>query len=127
MSNQSANDNVIALLEAKLLGNVIHNNRAYARIEGIVRPEHFSDPVHGKILSAISALTGAGCVADIPALHSIFEKSNVLDEVGGAAYLYQLPVEGAAHSETVKLARQVRSVWAVSRLADLGQELVSLG
>lgn len=127
MSNHSSNDNVITLLEAKLLGNLIHNNRAYTRISGIVEPEHFSDPIHGMILKAMLDIIGAGRVADVPALHSLFEKSGALDEVGGVAYLYQLPIEGAANSETVKLARQVRSIWAVNRLVDFGQELVALG
>lgn len=36
--------------EAALLGAILNNNAAYERVSDILRPEHFADARHGRIL-----------------------------------------------------------------------------
>ena len=39
--------------EKALLGAIFANNNAFDRVAGYLRPEHFADPIHGKIFDSI--------------------------------------------------------------------------
>ncbi len=41
--------------EQALLGAILINNEAYHRISEFLRPEHFYEPVHGRIFEAMHA------------------------------------------------------------------------
>ena len=43
--------------EQALLGAILMNNRALERVSEFLRPDHFADPVHGRIYDACLALT----------------------------------------------------------------------
>src|SRR5689334_24476993 len=76
--------------EEALLGALLANNKAYERVSEFLVPEHFVDPIHGRIFQAISRRIEAGQLADPVTLKAEFEHSSVLDEVGGTAYLAHL-------------------------------------
>ena len=40
--------------EQALLGALLANNRAYERVSEFLAPEHFADPIHGRIFQAIT-------------------------------------------------------------------------
>ena len=40
--------------EQALLGALLANNSAYERVSEFLAPEHFADPIHGRIYQAIS-------------------------------------------------------------------------
>src|SRR5512146_1140662 len=76
--------------EQALLGALLANNKAYERVGEFLAPEHFADPVHGRIFGAIQRRVEAGQLADAVTLRAEFEHNGLLDEVGGPAYLAQL-------------------------------------
>ena len=76
--------------EQALLGALLANNKAFERVGEYLAPEHFADPVHGRIFHAIKRRVEAGQLADAVTLRAEFEHSGLLDEVGGPAYLAQL-------------------------------------
>src|SRR5487761_2671364 len=76
--------------EQALLGALLANNRAYERVSEFLAPEHFADPIHGRIYQAIARRVEAGQLADAVTLKAEFEHSGILEEVGGTAYLAQL-------------------------------------
>ena len=76
--------------EQALLGALLANNKAYERVSDYLAPEHFADPLHGRIFAAIGRRIEAGQLADAVTLKAEFEHSGVLEEVGGTAYLAQL-------------------------------------
>ena len=76
--------------EQALLGALLANNRAYERVSEFLAPEHFADPIHGRIYQAVARRVEAGQLADAVTLKAEFEHSGVLEEVGGTAYLAQL-------------------------------------
>ncbi|OYV49331.1 MAG: hypothetical protein B7Z78_13875, partial [Rhodospirillales bacterium 20-60-12] len=69
--------------EQALLGALLANNKAYERVSEFLAPEHFADPVHGRIFQAIARRAEAGQIADPVTLRGEFEHNGVLDEVGG--------------------------------------------
>jgi replicative DNA helicase len=78
-------------IEQALLGAMLVNNGAYERTCEILQPEHFYDPVHGRIFKAIATLIGRGQVADPKTLRSLFDNDPALTALGGGArYLADL-------------------------------------
>ena len=44
--------------EQALLGAILVNNRSYERVSEFLRPEHFADPVHGRLDRHFLAFAG---------------------------------------------------------------------
>ncbi|MEE8258994.1 MAG: replicative DNA helicase [Sphingomonadales bacterium] len=96
-TNETANDDLEyrALphnLEAEqaLLGALLINNAAAEKVQGFLAPEHFYEPVHGRIYDAITKLTERGQTADPIKLKPYFEDDPALEDVGGTSYIIRL-------------------------------------
>jgi replicative DNA helicase len=76
--------------EQALLGAILANNRAYEKVAEYLQPEHFMDPVHGRIYGAIVKLLERGQLANAVTLKQYFEADEGLSAVGGAEYLARL-------------------------------------
>ena len=48
--------------EQALLGAILVNNAAYQRVAEFLRPEHFADPLHGKLFDSLTRLIERGVV-----------------------------------------------------------------
>jgi len=100
-----------ALAEQALLGTLLANNRAYWRVSKFLAPEHFADPLHGRIYQAIGQRIRATQIADAVTLKTEFEKDGALAEVGGVAYFAQL-LSAMVGSEAVWIyATFIRDRW----------------
>ena len=76
--------------EQALLGAILANNAAYEKVADFLRPEHFAEPVHGRIFDACGTLIDRAQIANAVTLKNIFESSEELADVGGARYLSEL-------------------------------------
>ena len=76
--------------EQALLGAILVNNEALDLVAGWLRPEHFNEPGHQRIYSAVLALTNRGETAKPVTLSRYFEADNALADVGGPQYLARL-------------------------------------
>ncbi len=90
--------------EQALLGALLANNRAYERVSEFLAPEHFADPIHGRIFQSVARRIEAGQLADAVTLKAEYEHSGVLEEVGGTP----LP-RSAAHRDGGH--HQRRRIW----------------
>ena len=84
--------------EQALLGGLLCNNRGFARIAEIVRPEDFAWDVHGRIFDAIGKLVGGGTKANPVTLRHFFDNDPAMPPPGGAAYLARLAVSAVTVS-----------------------------
>ena len=50
--------------EQALLGALLANNKAFERVAEFLAPEHFADPIHGRIFAAIHRRINNGQLAD---------------------------------------------------------------
>ncbi len=82
--------------EQQLLGAILTNNDIYDRVAGILRPEHFHDPVHARIYEIASARIARNALASPVTLKAFMEDDEGLKVLGGPAYLARLA--GAAIS-----------------------------
>ena len=76
--------------EQALLGALLISNEMYYRVPENFRPEHFYDPLHGRIYEAIARRIQAGLGASPITLLTQFEGDKALEEVGGPRYLRQV-------------------------------------
>ena len=111
--------------EQALIGALLANNRAYERVSEFLAPEHFADPVHGRIFQAISRRIEGGQLADAVMLKAEFEHAGVLDEVGGTAYLAQLLSAMVGIINAGEYGRAVHDAWLRRQLIDIGETVVN--
>ncbi len=111
--------------EQALLGALLANNRAYERVAEFLAPEHFADPIHGRIFAAIHRRVNNGQLADAITLRAEFEHAGVLDEVGGTAYLTQLLTAMVGIINAGEYGRAIHDAWLRRQLIDVGEEVVN--
>ena len=111
--------------EQALLGALLANNKAYERVSEFLAPEHFADPIHGRIFQAIARRIEGGQLADAVTLKAEFEHSGVLNEVGGTAYLAELLGAMVGIINAGDYGRTIHDAWIRRQLIDLGEVVVN--
>src|SRR5690242_10619670 len=110
--------------EAALLGALMIDNRLVEDVQLKLRPEHFFEPLHGRIYEAILKLTDGNRVANPVTLRPLFESDENIKEVGGVAYLAQLTGSGAAVIGARDFAGQIYDLALLRALIGVGRDLV---
>ncbi|HQT63051.1 MAG: replicative DNA helicase [Acidocella sp. 20-57-95] len=111
--------------EQALLGALLANNKAYERVSEFLSPEHFADPIHGRIYQSIQRRCEAGQIADPVLLKAEFEHNGVLDEVGGTAYLAQLLSAMVGIINAGDYGKAIYDSWIRRQLIDIGELTVN--
>ena len=111
--------------EMALLGALLANNKAYERVSDFLSPDHFADPVHGRIYGAVARRIEAGQLADGVTLKAEFEHSGALDEVGGTAYFAQLLTSMVGIINAGEYGRAIHDAWLRRQLIDIGETVVN--
>lgn len=111
--------------EQALLGALLHNNLAFERVSDCLRPEHFSDPTHGRIFEAMSTLINRGHIADPITLKEYFDRDHTLADVGGGNYLSQLAGSVVSIINTSDYGKKIYDFYLRRQLIDVGEEIVN--
>ena len=111
--------------EQALLGALLANNKAFERVGEYLAPDHFADPVHGRIFHGIKRRVEAGQLADAVTLRAEFEHSGLLDEVGGPSYLAQLLSAMVGVINAGEYGQVIYDAWLRRQLVDLGEVVVN--
>lgn len=92
--------------EQALIGAVLYDNAGFPLVSGIT-PDHFFEPLHGRIWADIALSLGRGAKAEIVGVSERFATDPALSELGGLMYLVDLvdrapPAENApAYAQTI--------------------------
>ncbi len=111
--------------ERDLLGAVLVNNEAAAKVNGFLKAEHFHEPVHSRIFDAASLLIERGEIADPVTLKSYFENDEALSDIGGAQYLARLAASATTIINAENYGRIIYDLAMRRELIDLGEEIVN--
>ena len=111
--------------EQGLLGALLVNNAAYERVGDFLRPDHFANPVHGRIFEAIGKLVDRGQIANPVTLKSMFDQDGGLNEVGGAQYLVKLAASIVAIVNAEDYGRTVHDLYLRRQLIAVGEDMVN--
>jgi len=110
--------------EAALLGALMIDNRIAEDVQMTLGPQHFFEPLHGRIYEAILRLIDRNMVANPVTLKPLLEADPALRELGGPGYLAQLTGSGAAVIGARDFARQIYDLALLRELVGVGRELV---
>jgi len=121
-TTQSLPHNIEA--EAALLGALMIDNRLAEDIQLKLRPEHFYEPLHGRIYEQILAFLNRNMIASPITLRPLFEADEEMKELGGPAYLAQLTGSGAAIIGARDFADQIYDLALLRALVGVGREMV---
>src|SRR5690606_17888769 len=111
--------------EQALLGAVLANNLIFDRVNEFLRPEHFADPLHGRIFAAIGKLIERGQIANPVTLKNLFDQDGALSEIGGATYLVQLAQAVVTVINAEDYGRTIHDLYLRRQLIDLGEVTVN--
>ena len=112
--------------EAALLGAMMIDNRIAEDVQIKLRPDHFFEPLHGRIYEAILRLVDRNMVATPVTLRPMFEGDAGMRELGGPGYLAQLTGSGAALIGARDFASQVYDLALLRALIGVGRHMVEL-
>src|SRR3954468_18231862 len=110
--------------EAALLGALMIDNRLAEDIQLKLRPDHFFEPLHGRVYDQILKLIDRNMIASPVTLRPLFDADEEMKELGGPAYLAQLTGSGAAIIGARDFASQIYELALLRALIGVGREMV---
>ena len=111
--------------EQALLGALLVNNEKAHIVSGFLQPEHFFQPIHGRIFDAILKLVERGQMANPVTLKHYFENDEALADIGGAQYLARLVGSTVTIINAEDYARTVHDLYLRRELINLGEDIVN--
>lgn len=110
--------------ERALLGAIMMNNRAFERVSDFLMPEHFADPVNGRLYQLTCELIAQGRQANPVTLRSYVQNDDVLKEPG-VKYLATLAAGAVTVINAAEYGRLVYDLFLRRELIDLGESIVN--
>jgi len=108
--------------EQALLGAIFVNNAAFGRVSGIVRPEHFFEPIHAKIFELCGDAIGGGRAATPVMLKSKLPADLDIAGMSPIEYMARLCSEATTVINAPDYAMSVRDAWAARSVIDSASE-----
>jgi len=111
--------------EQALLGAILASNAAYQRVAEFLRPEHFADPLHGRLFDSLSRLIEAGQSVNALTLRTYAETDTDLKAAGGAAYLARM-IGASVHAlDAGSIGQTIRDLAVRRRLIAVANEALA--
>ena len=111
--------------EKALLGAIFANNNAYDRVSDFLKPEHFADPIHGRIFEAAAKLIERGQLANPTTLNPFFEQDGSIADIGGTKYLAELAASMVSIINAAEYGRIIYDLHLKRELIELGEQMVN--
>jgi replicative DNA helicase len=110
--------------EAAFLGAVMIDNRVLEELAVPLRPDHFFEPLHGRIFDRINLQIDKQMVVTPVTLKPFFDADPAMAELGGTSYLARLTADGQGLLAPRELAQQIYDLALLRELVSVGRELV---
>ena len=111
--------------EQELLGAILINNDAAAKVSDFLRPEQFFNDTHQRIYAAALTLIERGEIANPVTLKAYFERDETLAHVGGAAYLARLAAAATSIINAEDYGRVIHDLAVRRELIRIGEDVVN--
>ena len=109
--------------EQQLLGAILSSNDVLDRVDDLVQPNHFHDPVHAEIFAMAKSRIAKGLKTDATTLKNFVADIPGLSELGGAEYLVRLQLSAIATSAARDYAQLIHDLAVRRSLISLGQRV----
>ncbi len=110
--------------EQALLGALLLNNEIFDRIDPIVKPHHFYEPVHGRIFELASRRIQKNALASPVTLKAFLAEDEGLKELGGNDYLARLAGATISITAARDYAETIRDLALRRDLVRVGEEII---
>jgi replicative DNA helicase len=111
--------------EQALLGAILINNNAYQRVAEFLRPEHFADPLHGKLFDTLGRLIERGQLVSAVTLKTYVENDEDMKAAGGATYIARLAASSVHVIDAADFGRNIHDLYLRRQLIDVGEGMVN--
>jgi replicative DNA helicase len=111
--------------EQALLAAVLANNLAYEKVNEFLQPDHFYNPVFGRIYAGIRILIERGQRADAITLKHFFATDPELSKMGGDEYLAQLTGSFVSIINAGDYGRVIHDLYMRRQLIGVGTDMVN--
>jgi AAA domain/DnaB-like helicase N terminal domain len=115
-------------VEQALLGAILKDNRAMERASALLTPEHFYDPLHGRIFATILRMIVQDGIDVTPlTLHANMKSDPGVIETGGLAYFEAMRAAAPALPNIKAIADIVADLATRRDLIRIGEDIVNRG
>jgi len=111
--------------ERALLGAILMNKRAIERVEEFLQPDHFADPVNGRIYEFCLKLFNQNIDPNPVTLKGYLDKDDLVAPAGGSKYLASLAAGAVTVINAAEYGRIVEDLWRRRQLIDLAESLAN--
>ncbi len=111
--------------EQALLGAILVNNDAMARVQDFLTSDHFINPAHQKIYHAARKLIEKGLIASPVTLKPYFENEDSLAEIGGTEYLARLAGAAVSIINSAEYGQIIYQMAIKRELINVGTDIVN--
>jgi replicative DNA helicase len=112
--------------EHALLGAILINNEAVDRVSNFLKPEHFSDPLHGRIYDCALKLIRGGKRATPITLKVYFENEVPVGDLTVPQYLGRLAATATTIINAQDYGRTIYDLALRRRLIEIGEAMVNV-
>lgn len=113
--------------EQALLGSILLNPKGLTEILDFLKAEDFYAGKHQKIFRAMATLNDKGEPIDLVSVSSILKENNLLEQIGGSAYLAELTSKVPSAANMKYYAEVVFKKSALRNLIDSADHISELG
>ncbi|MFN3958904.1 MAG: replicative DNA helicase [Parvularculaceae bacterium] len=110
--------------EQAVLGAILYDNEVYFRVTGVLKSEHFFDPVHRLIFDACGALINQSRLASPALIDASLAAIPGYAEAGGRKYLEQLAANVPSTAGAMDYARVVFEMSVRRGLITIGADMI---
>jgi hypothetical protein len=112
-------------VEQALLGAILKDNSAIQRASGLIKPDHFYDPLHGRIFDTMSQMIESGVTVTPLTLHANMKADPGVIETGGQAYFDALRAATPAIPSIKDYANILTDLAIRRSLIQIGEDIVN--
>ncbi|KJV74466.1 replicative DNA helicase [Orientia tsutsugamushi] len=111
--------------EQMILGAILINNRVLYNINEFLLPEHFYEPLHGKIYKSINLIISKGISATVISLKNMLGNEPAFEEIGGVDYLAKLTTLALSIVNVNEYGKIVYDLALRRYLIEIGEKIVT--
>jgi replicative DNA helicase len=112
--------------EQALLGAILINNESFDRVSGFLQPNHFFEPLHGRLFEVMSKLIQAGKHASPITLKTFFDTEPPIGQLTVAQYLGRLAAAATTIINAQAYGRTIYDLAVRRELIVIGEDMVNL-
>jgi replicative DNA helicase len=113
-------------VEQALLGAILVNNDAAAKVSSFLVAENFYDPIHARIFEAATKLIERGQIATPITMKTYFENDQAMEDVRGIGYLADLAASAVTVINAEKYGRAIHDLAIRRELIQVGEGIVNV-